>query len=734
MRSTLASILLSVTLLGGCGGSSNYVKVDDVALGRVVVYRNGVAYYERRAHVAGDRLSVAVPADKVDDFLKSLTVLDAATGKPLAVSFPRQDSVREGIVDMVIQLPGKGPTDVVLTYITEAPAWKPSYRVQVRPDGKVMLQGWAVVDNTSGEDWKNIYVGVGSSSALSFRYDLWSVRQVHRETLANEERFAVAPPMGGATYADHGAQAASVYTLADADIPKPADHPASDGDYYRGGLDEAEDYGGYAGEATTTATGGGGGGGRGAKGTTRVTKADKAAKPAATAPPQPTPPPAYNKRLEEQRRREQQAQVSDQKVKSIAIQLKNNRNSIVIEGYADPNESNADMRALDRANTLRNKLIDEGVPPAQIKVEGKGVVAGQGAGVRIVAQAESPHEAIAAGPDTPVGESFFASGKPLTVRRASSVMVSMVQSPTDGEVVYLYDAESARGNSKYAFRAVRFRNPTDSTLETGPLTVYGEGRFIGEGLADPIPPKATAVVPFALDRQVVISREDDRRDQISSLVTLQRGILTANVQHIRATKLKVTNRLHEPAKLFMRHTVEKGWKLINAPEVYESIGDAHLFMIELKAGETKVVDIEEATPIVKTVDLRTDVGLNMVKIFVEAPHADPAFTEAMKKLLAIHKEIADHEQTMASVRQRLVDYRERMDELHAQLVTLEAVKSKGDLMTHLKTKMKEISERVQKETIDLVNLEEKAMLARIRFQDSVAELDFEKGIAVKVEK
>ena len=49
----------------------------------------------------------------------------------------------------------------MLTYVTESPAWKPSYRVVVGDKGKVMLEGWAIVDNTSGEDWKGVLVGVG---------------------------------------------------------------------------------------------------------------------------------------------------------------------------------------------------------------------------------------------------------------------------------------------------------------------------------------------------------------------------------------------------------------------------------------------------------------------------------------------------------------------------------------------------------------------------------------------
>src|SRR5690606_721675 len=106
---------------------------------------------------------------------------------------------------------------------------KPSYRVVVGDQGKVMLEGWAIVDNTSGEDWKDVRVGVGSSSALSFRYDLWSVRQVQRTTLQDAEQFAVAPPTGispygGAAQGGEGGEAL-LSELGDEEIRRPAGHP-----------------------------------------------------------------------------------------------------------------------------------------------------------------------------------------------------------------------------------------------------------------------------------------------------------------------------------------------------------------------------------------------------------------------------------------------------------------------------------------------------------------------------
>jgi hypothetical protein len=297
----------------------------------------------------------------------------------------------------------------------------------------------------------------------------------------------------------------------------------------------------------------------------------------------------------------------------------------------------------------------------------------------------------------------------------------MVRSETDGEVVYLYDAESERGNARYAFRAVRFKNPTDSTLETGPVTVYGDERFIGEGLTEPVAPKSTAVVPYALDRQIVIDRNDDEQDKVSRLVTLERGILTAEVQHIRHRSLTITNRLTQPAKVYIRHTVGKGWNLVAAPPHDERVGDSHLFEVDLQPGAKQVVEIAEATPMQRTLDLSADVTLDMMKTYIETT-AGTEMKAQLEKLLGIHKKLVDFAAAQDSLHRRLDDYRERMDELHGQIVTLTAVKTGGELMTHLKDKMKDISERVQKATIELVDTEEKIMLTRVQFQDALAEL------------
>jgi uncharacterized coiled-coil DUF342 family protein len=99
----------------------------------------------------------------------------------------------------------------------------------------------------------------------------------------------------------------------------------------------------------------------------------------------------------------------------------------------------------------------------------------------------------------------------------------------------------------------------------------------------------------------------------------------------------------------------------------------------------------------------------------------------VEELLRLHKEMADIETHIATMREQMNEYRARMDELHVQIVTLRAVKSTGKpLLGHLEKKLEEVSEKLSKATVDLVTLEERRMVARVKFEDGVAELSLDK--------
>ncbi|MBK8940085.1 MAG: DUF4139 domain-containing protein [Polyangiaceae bacterium] len=711
---------LSLTALGCAATNTSYVDTS-ATLGRVVVYRNGIAYFERTAEVTGSELELQVPADKVDDFLKSLTVVDAETKQPTPIAYPTRPPVSNtGFITMKIQLKEPGteddPKKLLLSYVTEAPSWKPSYRIVLGKDKKVGLEGWAIVDNTSGEDWSDVRLGVGSSSALSFRYDLHSVRTVARETLAPSDLFAIAPPTGQSVY---GGGAGVVDFVDDTALAQVA--PNYDGRYA-----ETEAMDEPASLPKSPAPAPMGGAGRSAQVTVATKAGGKSNADKKSKGPQ-------------QLKQEQQISAGEYRIQTLAQRVANDQqNRYVVEGFAAKDDGDKGSAALERANRLRDQLIAKGVRPDQIDAIANTAVIGDVGGARLVtAQKAKPATGAAKPTDDaesegggdlePIGTSHFESKTPMTVARGTSAMVSILKADTSGEVVYLYDPESARGSKTHAFKSVRLENPTDSTLETGPVTVFGEGGFVGEGLTEPIPGKSASFIPFALDRQVLVETKDDEHEAIEKIITAQRGILSTEMRRTKKQHLILHNRLAEDAVVYLRHTVGKGYELTKHPKDVERIGDAHLFRVVVPGSQKLEVDIEEATPIFKTVDIRSTHGMDLVKTFVSSAAAAGSAGEKLKGLVELQKDLGNIEQKIDTQREQMDEYKARMNELHAQIVTLKAVKTGGSLMKNLEKKMEEVSDKLSAATVQLVSLEEQRMISRIKLQDGVAELSLDRA-------
>ncbi|MGE0424478.1 MAG: DUF4139 domain-containing protein [Reyranellaceae bacterium] len=78
---------------------------------------------------------------------------------------------------------GKDKRTVRVAYIVSAPLWKASYRLTIPADDaatKAQLQGWAVIENLSGQDWKNVELTLVSGQPVMFRQALYRAYYVDR--------------------------------------------------------------------------------------------------------------------------------------------------------------------------------------------------------------------------------------------------------------------------------------------------------------------------------------------------------------------------------------------------------------------------------------------------------------------------------------------------------------------------------------------------------------------------
>jgi hypothetical protein len=114
---------------------------------------------------------------------------------------------------------GQGKRSVRVAYIVSAPVWKASYRMTLPADAaapKAALQGWATIENMSGQDWKGVELTLSSGRPVAFHQALYEAYYVTRPEIPVEVAGRLMPGV------DRGAVAAKAFAS-----PPPAMAPAA---------------------------------------------------------------------------------------------------------------------------------------------------------------------------------------------------------------------------------------------------------------------------------------------------------------------------------------------------------------------------------------------------------------------------------------------------------------------------------------------------------------------------
>ena len=167
---------------------------------------------EIRTFDLGAASSVKLSDPKLQGLLRDyLTVLSGARSKDRR--------------SVYIDASGTGTRQLAASYMTPSAVWKSSYRLIFGPQAEATLEGWAIVDNTSGEDWSNVKLSVVSGRPISFITQLYEPKYVTRPNAELAENQAVAPVvLNGAVGAGRGGRADGLPLLA---LGSPAPPPAA---------------------------------------------------------------------------------------------------------------------------------------------------------------------------------------------------------------------------------------------------------------------------------------------------------------------------------------------------------------------------------------------------------------------------------------------------------------------------------------------------------------------------
>ncbi len=582
-------LLSSVLPLAGCARGPDVTS--GLALRRVVIYRNGVGYYERAGHVDEPEVAFKVRTERIGDFLATLAVMEQGGSSVRSASFPvdidkdkngedgeeeDEDASAEPAPEPRYGMPIAPPPkpkkkkkkddretvrltldgnehDLVIGYVAETPVWRPSYRLVIAKagsgggDAKADLQAWGIVQNQSGEDWKGVRLSLVAGAPLAFQATLDKPVVPQRPVVTDQGEVIASVPVSET----------SLPTMAPSPPPAPSMEPPMDRAEGGESLDD------LLAEAESSKDEEADGDSRGPMG----------------------------------------------------------------GGYAAP-----------RSSTTRSASAKKGRMAANYGGVPSGAAAAPAPYPREMPRPVTPSNprnvsalaAVAVEGGTTRYDLPFA----VDIPNKSATMVLLLAQRVPGEAIFLFAPDGGvRDSFAHPFRVARFTNNTKGMLEKGPIAVFDDGAFLGQGMVEPLPPGAVATVPFALERGLGVTTDRSEDELSARLAKIEAGQIYIERDWVYHTKYTIKNGTDFDARTLVKHGRMPGTRLENPPKGTEDnvgTGSALVPQTTPKRG-TNVLDVEERRSFTRQVDVLSQLADDAVKAFMNDPRADKIVVADLKK-------------------------------------------------------------------------------------------------------
>ncbi len=425
---------------------------------------------------------------------------------------------------MVLSTAGTGERSIFVSYISEVPVWKSTYRLVFNPKAgpKPLLQGWAIVDNTVGQDWDNVELSLVAGAPQSFVQNLSQPYYARRPVVPLPESANMAPQTYQSTLIAGGARITGQVSDAQGAAIGRAAVRAFDAD------------GTVVGEATTNE-----------KGVYELQGL-----------------PDGLVRLEFEMAGFKRGLINDVVASSAQPSVRDMRldvgavtESVMVSGQTSNLEtSNAQVSGRNAGSGSRlggaetygafKKVPPPPSRPKQINRDELSMIRTQ---ATTAAQAQE------------LGDLFeYKLKQPVTIQKNRSALVPIVQSPIDAEKVSIWNDQAGMPRP---LRALWLTNSSGLTLDGGSFSVLEAETFAGEGIFEPVRPGEKRLVSYATDLALNASSKNSAERERVSRVRIANGVLT-QTSEIREKKTYTFRNEDSAARtVIVEHPVRVGYTL-----------------------------------------------------------------------------------------------------------------------------------------------------------------------------
>jgi len=488
---------------------------------------------------------------------------------------------------------GSGTRRVYVSYISETPVWKATYRV-VLPEGdaKPMLQGWAIVDNTGSADWSDVELSLVAGAPQSFRQPLSQPMYLRRPDVPLSEALLPTPQ------ADSGAMNTfNTGLVVDASgTPLP------------GASVRLEDESGNSNGTVTDANGNFSLGG-------------------------------LSGRL--------RALVALPGFSTQTVTFDASAGARVVLPVGSQSETMAVSAELPRsagggggAYRAAARVAPPAPPPQAYRIGGN------------LSENVARSMALQAVQATPrdLGDLFEYKLKSLvTIPRNQSAMVPIVSGPIDVKRVSTWTASDGMAQPR---RALWITNNTGVTLDGGSVTVLDRDTFSGEGLVETLKSGDRRLVSYAVDLAMKVQAETTGSPKPIQQARIAGGVMTIDALQCSKTKYTTRNSDGTPRQLVIEHPRSAGWTLV-AGKPEETTLTAWRFVMPVGPRSSESLTVSSYKQVSSTLMLTNTTG-DQLEYYMKSAELDPATRAALGDIQQQRAKLDTLQQSIAQ-RQREAD-------------------------------------------------------------------------------
>jgi len=313
----------------------------------------------------------------------------------------------------------------------------------------------------------------------------------------------------------------------------------------------------------------------------------------------------------------------------------------------------------------------------------------------------------------------YAIAQPVTIHKNESAMVPILQQELPASHVTLWSDTDTT-----PLRALWLENKSKLTLDSGSFSIFENGEFAGEGLLDPIHPGEKRLLSYAVDQAVKVHRGITNDTRTLRHIAMQKGIFVETTSEVTENTYTVTNGADETRSVVVEHTKEENSKLDSDVKPEETTATSYRFRVAVEPHQSADLHIKERADLSQTIDIRKSQFRD--EYLVNVSKYSPELEEKLWPLINAQSALND-------IEGKLQDNAKKQTALAADEArdrdNLTALKG-NDAAKRFVDELNQSEDSLQTARKDQADLEKQRDAANAQVEDIIAKLQFETDLDI----